>query len=47
MGPSYRVDMWALLEADSSLTAAELGRGAYGSFATAWQVKKDFELLAA
>jgi hypothetical protein len=47
IGPSYRADMWALLEADSSLTAAELGRRAYGSFATAWQVKKDFELLAA
>jgi len=47
MGPSYRADMWALLEAEPSLTAAELARRAYGSFATAWQVKKDYELLAA
>lgn len=47
MGPSYRADMWALLEAEPSITAAELGRRAYGSFATAWHVKKDYELLAA
>ena len=45
MGPSYRADMWAALERDSSLPAAELARRAYGSFATAWQVKRDRELL--
>ena len=45
MGPSYRADMWAALEEDSSLSAAELARVAYGSFATAWQVKHDRELL--
>ena len=44
MGPSYRADMWAALEANTQLSAAELARKAYGSFATAWQVKRDFEL---
>lgn len=47
MGPTYRADMWAALENDPKLTAAELARQTYGSFATAWQVKKDFDLLAA
>ena len=47
MGPSYRADMWAALEENSSLSAAELARVAYGSFATAWQVKHDRELLGA
>jgi len=28
-----------------SLTPAQLARRGYGSFATAWQVKKDFETL--
>ena len=45
MGPSYRADMWAALQEDSSLTATELARRAYGSFATAWQVKRDHDLL--
>jgi hypothetical protein len=45
MGPSYRADLWALLEAEPSLSASELARRGYGSFATAWQVKKDFETL--
>lgn len=47
MGPNYRADMWAALESDPSLSPAELARRTYGSFATAWQVKQDFELLAA
>ncbi|MFH0900063.1 MAG: hypothetical protein V2A73_05485 [Pseudomonadota bacterium] len=47
MGPSYRADMWAALDANPSLSAAELARKTYGSFATAWQVKNDFRLLAA
>jgi len=45
MGPSWRADVWAALEADPSLTAAEAARRAYCSFATAWQVKRDFEVL--
>lgn len=47
MGPTYRADMWAALEADSSLSASELARQTYGSFASAWQVKQDFSTLAA
>lgn len=45
MGPSYRADMWAALETDSTLSAAQLARQVYGSFATAWQVKRDFALV--
>jgi hypothetical protein len=45
MGPSYRADMWAALDTDASLSAAELARSAYGSFATAWQVKRDWDLV--
>jgi len=47
MGPSHRADMWAALDANPSLSAAELARQTYGSFATAWQVKNDYRLLAA
>ena len=47
MGPTYRADMWAALEQDLTLSAAELARSTYGSFATAWQVKSDWELLKA
>jgi hypothetical protein len=47
MGPTYRADMWAALELDPDLTAAELARRTYGSFATAWHVRQDFDLLAA
>jgi len=45
LGPSYRADLWALLEAEPSLSPADLARRGYGSFATAWQVKRDFETL--
>jgi len=45
MGPTYRADMWALLEGEPALSPAELARRAYGSFATGWQVKRDFELV--
>lgn len=41
MGPSYRADMWALLEREPNLSAAELARKSYGSFPTAWEVKRD------
>ncbi len=44
-GPSYRADMWADIEASPELSAAELARRTYGSFATAWRVKKDWALL--
>jgi len=45
MGPTYRADTWAALEQDPKLSAAELARRAYASFATAWQVKREFEIL--
>jgi hypothetical protein len=45
MGPSYRADCWAALEAEPSLSTAELARRAYASFATAWQVKRDFAIV--
>lgn len=35
------------LERHPALSAAELARRTYGSFATAWQVKRDWNLLAA
>jgi hypothetical protein len=47
MGPSYRADMWAVLEVEPELSAAELARRTYGSFATAWRVKRDFAVLEA
>lgn len=45
LGPSYRADMWAELDQEPGLSAAELARRTYGSFATAWHVKRDWELL--
>lgn len=45
MGPTYRADLWAVLETDPDLSAADLARAAYASFASAWQVKRDFNLL--
>jgi hypothetical protein len=47
IGPTYRADMWAALEKNSELSSAEIARLTYGSFATAWSVKKDFKLLQA
>ncbi len=46
MGPTYRADVWAALEADPGLSAAELARRTYASFATAWQVKRAVAILA-
>jgi len=46
MGPSFRADTWAALERDPTLSAAELARRTYGSFATAWHVKREFRLLS-
>ncbi len=44
MGPSYRADMWAALEADPCLSAAELARKAGGSYATGWEVRRDWDV---
>lgn len=45
MGPNYRADLWAALEKDPALTAAELARQTYSSFASAWQARRDFTIL--
>jgi len=45
MGPTYRSDIWAALELDTGLSPTELARKTYGSFAVAWQVKRDWEIL--
>jgi hypothetical protein len=42
IGPTYRADMWAALEREPGLPAAALARRTYGSFATAWQTRRDF-----
>jgi hypothetical protein len=44
IGPTYRADMWAALERKPELAAAALARATYGSFASAWQVRRDFAL---
>lgn len=47
MGPSYRADLWAALERDPTLSPSELARQTYASFASAWQVKRDFAIAQA
>lgn len=42
IGPTYRADMWAALERQPGLSAAALARATYGSFASAWQARRDF-----
>lgn len=46
-GPSYRADMWAALTMNPSLTPADLARRTYGSFATAWEVRRDWDVVHA
>ena len=46
IGPTYRADMWAALEAEPTLSPAALAKRTYGSFSTAWHVCRDFGLLA-
>lgn len=45
IGPTYRADVWAALEETPDAPAAELARGTYSSFATAWQVRRDFAIV--
>ena len=47
MGPSYRADLWALLENDAELSVSELARRVRCSIGAAWQAKRDRDLLAA
>jgi hypothetical protein len=46
-GPSYRADMWAALRLDESLRPSELARRTYGSFASAWEARRDWDVLHA
>lgn len=45
-GPSYRADMISLVRREPDATASEVARKTYGSFQTAWSVKRDISILA-
>lgn len=45
MGPTWRADVWTVLEGGSETSVAEVARRVSCSFATAWQVVQDFQLL--
>jgi hypothetical protein len=45
MGPTWRADVWTVLERAPELSVAEVARRAGCSFAAAWQVVQDFTLL--
>jgi len=45
IGPTWRADVWTVLERDPELSVAEAARRAGCSFAAAWQVVQDFTLL--
>jgi hypothetical protein len=44
-GPSYRADMISAVRRDPGASAAEIARRTYGSFQTAWSVKRDISIL--
>jgi hypothetical protein len=45
MGPTWRADVWTVLEHAQDLSVAEVARRVSCSFATAWQAAQDFRLL--
>lgn len=45
MGPTWRADVWTVLEKAPDLSIAEIARRASCSFATAWHTAQDFKLL--
>ncbi len=45
LGPTWRADVWTVLESEPGLSIAETARRAGSSFATAWQVAQSFALL--
>jgi len=47
MGPTWRADVWTVLEEEPDVSVAEAARRAGCSFATAWQVVQDYRLLHA
>lgn len=44
MGPTYRADVWTVLEKEPELTISEAARRAHCSFSAAWQAAQDFRL---
>ncbi|MFT4705642.1 MAG: hypothetical protein ACI81R_003353 [Bradymonadia bacterium] len=44
IGPTWRADVWTVLEADPDLSVAEAARRAGSSFASAWTAARDFRL---
>lgn len=47
MGPTFRADVWTVLEHEPDLSIADVARRAACSFATAWQTARDYRLLRA
>lgn len=45
MGPSWRAEVWTVLERAPGISVAEVARRAGCSFATAWQSAQDFRVL--
>ncbi|HMO18314.1 MAG TPA: hypothetical protein PKA63_06335 [Oligoflexia bacterium] len=45
IGSTYKADMWAALELKPDLNISQLAKLTYGSFATAWRVKQEWELI--
>lgn len=45
MGPTWRADVWTVLEDEPDVSVAEAARRAGCAFATAWLVVQDFQLL--
>jgi hypothetical protein len=45
IGPTWRADVWTVLEKAPQLSVAEAARRASCSFATAWQAARDFRLV--
>ncbi len=46
IGPSFRADMVSIFLREKNISASELARRCYGSFATAWQVIRDLNRLS-
>lgn len=45
MGPTWRADVWTVLEENPNLNVSQIARRAGCSFATAWQVFQDHRLV--
>ncbi len=45
MGPSWRADVWTVLESQPGLSVADAARRVRCSFAVAWEVARDFAVL--